>query len=1508
VPININWSNIRALEGECTKGFEELCAQLARKHIPEVAKFIRKGKQDAGVECFCIFEDESEWGWQAKYLQDLDSNKWPQITKSVKTALVKHPKLTKYFVCVPVDRADARTGDQSALNKWESAVEEWSLYATSLGMDVEFIYWGSSELIDKISKPENIGLQSFWFELPTFSPQWFEDRLKESIRTAGPRYIPEISLKLPIHEKIELFSRPTNLQRFAKELSEELTIQSKKVFSLAHEISSGFEIDTFNLDLELFQLLDSEIEDFSNYRAELIGDPTKTDVFSDLYSASKKIFATVDKISRSVAIASSAFSGVDEERKLPNLLGKLFDLMETASRLLQFIEESIKLSSSEVFILSGKAGAGKTHFLCDIANLRQNAGLPTLLLMGQRFTSLNDPWEQMMQQLGLARLSVDEFVGALESAAQSCGTRLLILFDGLNEGQGTKIWPANLNTLLTRLSKSCWLGVVLSIRSPFENLIFPDELPFEKVEVEHNGFSSLQSKDLKPILDYYGLHDEHNLLSSPEFQNPLFLITVCKTAFANRESTIPIQYRSFSFVLYEFLKAINTKLSMQLSLDPKKNVVSLCVSDLSGAFVSVYPARWLRRDQAEQLIEKYHPSQPFDKSLFFALISEGILTEDCVPESEGKFAEVISFSFERFGDFLIAEKILNMRSEVEKSSQDFTGLQKSGYLDSPGLLEAFSVLIAEKYKIELANQVSSEFDKKKLSQAFWNGVIWRNIDSFSQSTFTFIETCVFDENSSFNAFENLLNISTTVNHPLNAKYLHTLLKKMTLSNRDRFWSIFLYNNNKRGGLVLKLLNRVFSREVFKEVKEVQYLNGILFIWMFTSSDRFLRDKATIALMLLCSPRISVFEEYLQHFANVNDVYVLERLYAACYGATLRSHNKEDIKRLGQFVFDQFFKDKQPIAHILLRDYARGIIEKTIQSGATLEGDIELIRPPYKSEWPIIPSEDQIALLKPDYSRSDFSEEEAGRGRIISSIIDGDFGVYVIGSKTSWLSKRLTEPRWEEPPSTSSLEKVLVEKFTEEEKQAWEIYKDERCSEFYQSLLLEEERTTLNEVDPEKELATKLNARNKLKSCVSTGILQEIESYFYAEDNFFSRSQAPSFDWSIARRYIIKRVFDLGWTNNLFGIFDYGDIGYAGRKANKVERIGKKYQWIAYHEIMALISDHFQYYDGRLSSPCENQYVGPWQNYFRDIDPSNSIGRKIGGTGWDGHMESWWCEDSIDWKVNYSDAKWVREFNDIPNIEKLLFVENPDENSSWINTDSFYIWMEQKEKNQSKKELWIEFTGYLVNNSELDAFKSWAKNINFWGRWMPETPERYECFLGEHAWSPAAKHFKTEYYSGNDWNTPANDCPAKLHTIAHKYLRESTGFDCFVQDSLSLRLPSNWVVNKLKITWLGEDARFIDESGSVIAYDPTAEKIGPDSLLFLRSNFENFLTENNFSICWMLLGEKRILESGFGERKVSPSLQLSGLFIYHNRKFEGHLNGEYFTGNPEVKSEIFKIIE
>jgi len=182
--LTLDWKAIRPLDGSSASSFEELCSQLARVESPPGSRFERKGTPDAGVECYTVLGDGSEWGWQAKYFDGLGDSQWSQLDDSVKTALEKHPLLVRYFICIPLDRPDGRIpGRQSAKERWDVHVTKWSGWATGRGMAVEFIYWGRHELLERLSLTQHAGRLKFWFDVHGFDGAWFQARLEEAVRT-----------------------------------------------------------------------------------------------------------------------------------------------------------------------------------------------------------------------------------------------------------------------------------------------------------------------------------------------------------------------------------------------------------------------------------------------------------------------------------------------------------------------------------------------------------------------------------------------------------------------------------------------------------------------------------------------------------------------------------------------------------------------------------------------------------------------------------------------------------------------------------------------------------------------------------------------------------------------------------------------------------------------------------------------------------------------------------------------------------------------------------------------------------------------------------------------------------------------------------------------------------------------------------------------------------------------------------------------------------------------------
>ena len=149
------WAQLREWNGSLQTAFETLCNHFAAYEVvPQGSIFVPNAPPDGGVESYWILPDGSEWGFQAKFFTAKpDSSEWGQIDKSVKRALETHPKLSRYTICMPIDRADPRKEDKQYFkDAWDNHEEKWISLAKEESRTVRFDYWGETELSERSTK------------------------------------------------------------------------------------------------------------------------------------------------------------------------------------------------------------------------------------------------------------------------------------------------------------------------------------------------------------------------------------------------------------------------------------------------------------------------------------------------------------------------------------------------------------------------------------------------------------------------------------------------------------------------------------------------------------------------------------------------------------------------------------------------------------------------------------------------------------------------------------------------------------------------------------------------------------------------------------------------------------------------------------------------------------------------------------------------------------------------------------------------------------------------------------------------------------------------------------------------------------------------------------------------------------------------------------------------------------------------------------------------------------
>lgn len=995
--MTIELRDIKSFNGSQNNAFEELICQLAREEQIENRKeFYRVAAPDGGVEAYCVLENGDEYGWQAKYFSSMDDSQWIQLKKSFETSLKTHPRLTKYYVCIPLDRADPRDGKSWFMDKWNAKTLEWIESANKQERKISFEYWGSSEIIHRLSEEKHAGRIRFWFSTEEFSDEWFQSQTENSIKNLGNRYTPELNFELDIAKTFDALSRNQKfreqcknafhnfLKEFRKLDSEFLNLDSTRNFiSLINnqcELSQKVELSYFNLQSlkDQCKLIDSSL---NNYEKNLNSAELSKDSFQAKQFHIDRAFSALDKF------------------------------QEFISGLI------LNLANLPVMLLSGEAGIGKSHLLADIAKQRISEDKACILLLGQHFNSEESPWTQILHNLLRVQCNERELLGALNARAEAQGERLLFMIDAINEGKGRNFWDSHISSFIHDFSKYPWLSLVISIRSSYEKLLIPECLISNGnvIKVKHHGFQLVEYQASSFFFRQYGIEQPSIPSLHPEFSNPLFLKLFCEGLKHSNQKQIPKGYSGISAVINFFLNNVDEKLSHSSLFDyqpaASKKIVQKVTNALIGnklendlSFITYDSAI----DITNAVVSKYSHKY---RGFVDALISEGVLSKNTYRINDS-YEEGVYFTYERFEDHLAANYLLQKYLDDNNAKTIFRSGELAKYIAKSyqyqGLIEAFSIQLPEQIDKELYELISVEQKSdNSFIEAFVNSLIWRKSETINEKVKEYVNQYVLQDGYTFDLFFQMVySVASDPTHFFNANCLHRYLMQFSLADRDALWTVYLHDKDFQGSSMQRLIDWALLDEDKSYLSdESRLLASHALAWLFTTTNINFRDSATKALVCILENNIETITNLFISFQEVNDPYVYERICAAAYGAVLRSDNLNGLNELSQHILKSIFEQEDVYPNVLVRDYARNIIEYALHKKFFHLENAEIIRPPYKSQFPTsFPTNEEIDTYKYDYKKSETCYW--GQNRILSSMVTeygrgmcgyGDFGRYTFES-------------------------------------------------------------------------------------------------------------------------------------------------------------------------------------------------------------------------------------------------------------------------------------------------------------------------------------------------------------------------------------------------------------------------------------------------------------------------------------------------------------------------------
>ena len=346
--------------------------------------------------------------------------------------------------------------------------------------------------------------------------------------------------------------------------------------------------------------------------------------------------------------------------------------------------------------------------------------------------------------------------------------------------------------------------------------------------------------------------------------------------------------------------------------------------------------------------------------------------------------------------------------------------------------------------------------------------------------------------------------------------------------------------------------------------------------------------------------------------------------------------------------------------------------------------------------------------------------------------------------------------------------------------------------------------------------------------------------------------------------------DFRWNDELGKLDDY--VYSVDRYKNLTERFGKKYIWLALYKADALLSDNYLVEDDSryVFSPTKEDLESkpyPWhtREYSR-IDPS-VLGES------DALPYTQFRSSVMEDVATVTNEQWLAE--DYP-VQKPRFVVTDEDSKEWI-VLTCYDGHKTNAESDTVKDLFLFSNAGFVKKDELETFKKWAKNQNFYGRWMPECRNGSIDYLwNEYPWAPTYKRTMDDI---EVFVREHNGKKFQLYLSYEAQLQEDwIGLDGNEINLKEASMPNHQVMEALNLYTAERGVIRDKENHTVVARNFAIGKM--NGLAIRKKYLDKYLSENQMSLVFYSLGEKYVRGKD-SYQTIGKRHDLSGAYYYDN---------------------------
>lgn len=340
-------------------------------------------------------------------------------------------------------------------------------------------------------------------------------------------------------------------------------------------------------------------------------------------------------------------------------------------------------------------------------------------------------------------------------------------------------------------------------------------------------------------------------------------------------------------------------------------------------------------------------------------------------------------------------------------------------------------------------------------------------------------------------------------------------------------------------------------------------------------------------------------------------------------------------------------------------------------------------------------------------------------------------------------------------------------------------------------------------------------------------------------------------------YLIKAKYC--WNDKL-GEYD-ASVPYQTRHDNTVERIGKKYQWLALNEVYAYLCDVCKV---KVNIWCNNEHFAeinyPWyveeKGYYDPVLPAENIAQK----------ESYNLFDVIipESTLSFNEASFVE--HGMEHTPLYITIKDKDK-EEWVVLVA-HSTMEETD-GETTRERFVYYNPIIVENARIDEFKEWMSKENFYGRWMPEHTGSTDFRWNEYPWADSyraldVKDDETFYEEGHPFKSPYY---AQLQESAEGYPEEHDYLSTAYMPSADMMKKMNWHT--------AERGIIRNSTHKIVAINRCMQGDPMKALYVKKSEIDSYLELTNSSLFYALLGEN-VTRVGYHHKDM---VRLTGAAMY-----------------------------